>query len=473
MNIQRVKLFQLLVGCMLLYCGQNLQGLPSGSKVFSDTRTTSIEKLVAGDVITGYSVADGSLHSVTVQQIHELNVDSIIEIKISKGSIFAIPEQLFYDEAKCAFIAASELTGQSVLVSRNLGKLPCFGIEKHAIKTCCYKLVLDWPHTFFGTDFEILAHNIPPFAVAAVGVPAWLVDTFAGLAVVAYVKGNVEVFTDLVSGKTKALKNIDLFTQSHGKQLPTNVKQNVSFVAQPPLIVGIRPDPTAYHEMRASPQLYSPMIVSAEMGDCGEIICTIWTLRLNRFDGKTIWYLRQPIGQAPIARTDPLIKVFLQEEDKKQLDQLRDFVKTWPAKDLAKIKSENAADIRQATLTMDYTQTPTKSFDHHPSTPVFRRGASDPTSLLRFVDKMIYGLRFTGHAIQRMVERGIPPSVVANTIDRARRGVEGTEKVLVKVDPKYIDRLQLDDKLNKIRIIIESNWHTVVSVFSNSDIGKK
>ena len=358
--------------------------------VFSNSRAVSIEQLVVGDKVTNYNLKDGSFSSVTVQQISTLAVDSIVEIKTTQGSILSSPNQLFYDDAKQDFVQASALTDQNVLISQNLGKISCIGITQHPLKAVCYKLTLDWPHTFFASDLKVLAHNVAPAVVLLPG----LAEAFVGVSIIAYahIQGTTEIFSDLALGKTQVLRNVDLFAKQYRKKEPSNTKLNIPYILQPPSIAGIKPDSSMYNHVRQYPQLYSPFIITAEIDSCGNIIGTIWSIKLDSCDGKTNWFSKQTIGREVFAYSNPVIKVFMQEEDKKQLDQLRDFTKTWPT------------DITK------------NLFD-----PYLHISTEAEWIRIEYGDfeKIIYGIQFGVHALRQMVLKNIPPSHVIQAIKNA------------------------------------------------------
>lgn len=64
---------------------------------------------------------------------------------------------------------------------------------------------------------------------------------------------------------------------------------------------------------------------------------------------------------------------------------------------------------------------------------------------------------YSGHALDRMQERGIMPSVVEEAIARGRS----------RSDPNYVDRIQYYDPVNKIRVIV-SDKGNVISVMKDS-----
>jgi len=85
------------------------------------------------------------------------------------------------------------------------------------------------------------------------------------------------------------------------------------------------------------------------------------------------------------------------------------------------------------------------------STPVFRKGQQG--NLLRtFQPKVIHGREYSGHAIQRMNERGLTPMAIENAIKNG-----------VSFPNKEMGRVTYYDSLNKISVVTESNKVITVS----------
>jgi len=90
----------------------------------------------------------------------------------------------------------------------------------------------------------------------------------------------------------------------------------------------------------------------------------------------------------------------------------------------------------------------------HPSMPVGRRGQKPtPNTSLNFESKIIYGREYSGHAIQRINERGLTPMVIEDIIKNGARSVN-----------KNPGRLSFYDKVNKVTVITCENTGRVITI---------
>ncbi len=88
----------------------------------------------------------------------------------------------------------------------------------------------------------------------------------------------------------------------------------------------------------------------------------------------------------------------------------------------------------------------------HPSTPVGRSG-SPLSSVQPNAPTTIGGRPCSGHAIDRMQQRGIPPSVVENTIQHGHVGPGSTPGTVVYYDP-----------VNNVSVVVDPTTRRVVTV---------
>lgn len=97
-------------------------------------------------------------------------------------------------------------------------------------------------------------------------------------------------------------------------------------------------------------------------------------------------------------------------------------------------------------------------FDVYPSTPVGRRGDHIQVPPPANKRRIIEGREFSGHALDRMQEQGIPSSAVENAIQSGEKsnGRNNTERFY--------------DKKNKITIIVDkASGRVITADFGNFD----
>jgi hypothetical protein len=92
-----------------------------------------------------------------------------------------------------------------------------------------------------------------------------------------------------------------------------------------------------------------------------------------------------------------------------------------------------------------------------PSTPVGRRG-SPLGSVQGNAPTTIGGRQFSGHAIDQMQARGVPPSVVENTIQHGVQGPGSNPTTIVHYDP-----------VNNVSVAVDRSTGRVVTV-SHGDL---
>ncbi len=177
-------------------------GLPAGTPILQNNILVPIESLQIGTTITGYNPEDNSYPETKIPDLLPHEGSILVEIKTKHGSIFASPDQLFYDVHAGEFKKSAELSATSMLLDKELRQIQCHGIEIHenSPTTFC-ELSLEEPHLFFSSDQKILMHNAG-MAIATAGEKA--------APFVAKMLGNAAVISHPQSGW------LDGFEQSQG-----------------------------------------------------------------------------------------------------------------------------------------------------------------------------------------------------------------------------------------------------------------
>lgn len=461
-----MKLRNYFIGAILVLASytQCLQGLPGGTKIFTgtDSKFVLIENIDTGDVVASCNLEEKTPLSVAVLEIYECHLNTMIEIKTAKGSIFSSPDQLFYDDALHDCVSARELTTESILLTRNLLKIRCTEIKQHCIKTACHRLVLEWPHLFFATDLEVLVHNALSSIPTVIGS---LKDLLAWGMAIAYVRLTTDQKkigtsppVDVDGIQTLNLPNTNLVnTNPVSEQLLYDIaafeaqytkvdmygRQDIFdpdkyFIhgrpvpANPPPIVGVTPDAHMYRNMRCNPLKFGPIFPLGIMTPTGDVVCMLYVMTFDRWIQTKPSFVWRTFGKQLLRRNDPFVKVFVEFEDTKQLTNLRDFIRTLPK------------------------GIPTLLFapDSHTSeeTEIIREKYGD-------LEKTIYEAKFGIHALYRMAQQGIPPSLVVQAI-----------KYGTCMAAKDLTRLLYYDKLLDIAIALEKSSRKIVNVGRVKDI---
>lgn len=465
MNTKRFWSGNFLLSCFLSCYALSIQGLPGNCKILCSKRSIPIEQLAAGNAVTSYDSEIDTFPSVTIQQVSKLDVDSIIEIKTASGSILSASTQLFYDATCNDFVPASSLNNQSILISRNLTKISCTGIVQHDIKTTCYKLALDWPNVFFTSDLEVLVHNAdqiirtiaqPLLAAARAHLPT-MSPSLQRLLAVATLSGIAELIrgpSKPIPGKPlEVIKVVPLpsietmqnhLTRDVATFQDTIARKGATFnpdnfkihagrwsIKDPPDILGVKPDPAIYLDICCNPFRYGPICPLAVMLPTGDVLCTLYIMMFSHWEATQPIFVWRKFGDDVLERSNRHIKIFVEFEDRKQLDLLRDFIKTWP-EDVSK-------NLFQP--------------DSHTGLE-----AEFIKSQFGNLEKIIYGTRFGIHAIRRMVQLSIPPSRIAQAI-----------KNTTCTQAKDPERVIFLDKPSDTTVVVEKESKKIVNIGKASD----
>ena len=475
MNIKKVTIPGLLfLSLFLLLPVRVFSGLASGTKITTPRGPEFVENLIIGSKIIGYNAADDSYPEVTVKNIEPEIVESIYIITTDQGIICASGDQLFYEAIRDDYIKTAELKTGDVFKTKDHGNCLCINVENKKIATKIHKITLEEPHLFFSTEAQILTHNFP-----AVAIPIWIsANMLAGIA------GYYLTLLCLYNQKpTGILSNFDQINQKIYRELsqhqerhfnnnknpfyhPENYKNPAPQFSTQPSNGGVKLNDSLYKDLVLYPLRYGMFYPIAFMTSTGKVACIIYAPKHLYLDpnGRDRRWEMTEFGRELVSRNHPFVKDFVQAEDKIQLDALRATVKAWSPEIIAQLNASENTEKKELTARLErlcrssfsLKTTTTNSGNHHPSTPVFRRGERDPKSFLNFTDKIIYGWRFTGHSIRRMVERGISPSAAINAISIGKK----------VQDAEIMNRWNYHDVTNRIMVVVDEVDKTIVSIIS-------
>ncbi|MGC2310233.1 MAG: hypothetical protein WA432_01270 [Candidatus Babeliaceae bacterium] len=352
-----------------------------GTKIGTPNGLVPIEQLSVGDLIISYNPADNSFPIVKIKHISSYRLESGLVIQTDQGSIGTSPDQFFYDYAQNDFIRAKDLhKGQSFLSSRNFEQYECLDINVIDQSMIYYELTVDEPHLFFSSDAQVLAHNFVAAAPLVYPITQWVLG--AAVASVS-LYGIQKIFTNLEEGKNYIINQMQLFSNQFSIKSYSN--KNISYTANPPLIAEIQPNPQVYREIMVSPFLHGPMCITAQITDNGDIECILNVWYFNYYDNthKRNIFSWKELGRKTFDYDYSLVKTFIEEENKKQLDNLRTVIKTWPQSLIKKLSKCN--------------------FDIKAINQLSGHGS---------LKQIIYGITFDVYAMYQMVSKNIPPLLV-------------------------------------------------------------
>lgn len=351
-------------------------GLPAGIPIATLHGPVLIETLSKGDTLTGYNKQQASLVPDVIEEIIPYQSPSLVAIHTTDGTICASPDQLFYDASVGYFVHTKDLSTNSILISRDFKEYICTGTELRAIPTECYDIRLKYTQLFFSSDLQILTHNLPlTFPITACLAP--LIE-YAGTVIACLdLKKPYKLFATNAQAEFYVAQEVKKFCERYSavaddEQIdPATITRKVSYNPHPPTILGIQLDPKIYHAIKTYPLLYGPLCLTGSINNEGVVDVHAYVVCYDSQEGNTRYFKWQEVGKHVLDATHAYVKNFVQAEDRKQL-----------------------ADIKQFLKQLD----------------------AQPVSQQRCFEKNIYNTVFSEQALRNMVRNNIPPSRVVQII---------------------------------------------------------
>lgn len=423
-----MRILRNIVACIIIICAFSWYftisaGLPFGTKIATSDGLVEIESLSVGSLITGYNQYDATCIEVVIKNIVHYEQYGVFAIRAAKGTIYASGEQLFYDYAVNQFVQAKDLTNESVLIAQDGQLCQCLAIEFLNKPIVFYHIILDEPHLFFSSDVCVLTHNMASAALNLAPLTRWVLGS-----AIAYIHRNwiPQIFADRVFGEKFITMRVLEYAKERVVSLP--LQSDRIFGLYPPVIAGIRIDSNVYKDMKSAPILYGPMCITAEIHSSGNIACELYVMHFdglfNIQDAMQNLYFWQNAGCAIISEDNCLIENFIKNENKAKLNELSEFVKTWP------LGLKNYCDV-------GYKSRSAKQF---------------PCNCIDY-EKTIYGMQCGVDAIFNMVKKDIPPFRVLKALHCGN-----------SIPARYPGLMICCDKQNDIVIIFEAESKKVLNV---------
>lgn len=189
--------------------------------IFADTLIKTpyglipVQNLSIKDSLVGYS--NNKIANVSITHITTTTAHTLVTITTSKGTIEALPDQLFYDPLLQEWIKAKNITTSTQLLDSNLTYCTCLNVQMISITPrTVYHISTTDPHSFFATEQELLTHNA--FPLIALGV-SWLFGLgsveFAGLSIATLI-GSTAIGIKLFKKQSKQTPSFTITPQNGG-----------------------------------------------------------------------------------------------------------------------------------------------------------------------------------------------------------------------------------------------------------------
>lgn len=180
---------------LILFTNTILPSIVAGTLIKSPQGFISAENITVDDIVIAYH--QEKLSTTTITHTLPATTDILIAITTQNGTVYACPDQQFFDPVLQQWITAQDITIENIFLNAQLEHCPCLNIETiHVPGTKIYRITTNYPHNFFATEQELLVHNTLPIVIGV----AWLFGEgikFAGITIGAAILGSfigVELF---------------------------------------------------------------------------------------------------------------------------------------------------------------------------------------------------------------------------------------------------------------------------------------
>jgi len=151
----------------LSLCHSSLfSGIISGTLVSTPNGFVPVQRLHAGNTVIGYCCKCKKLIKSPITKIKRKKGKQLVLIKIKNENLLVSKEQIFFDPSKIKWVRARNLTCKNYLMSYNfiddnvvLSKVRCSSVQKVKRRSAIYEISLEYPHTLFISESQILTHN--------------------------------------------------------------------------------------------------------------------------------------------------------------------------------------------------------------------------------------------------------------------------------------------------------------------------
>ena len=388
-----INIFWLLLILIVNWHASIMPGLAVGTKILTPSGLVAIEDLSVGDRVIGYDPTTHEYLSVPIKDISSYALFDFLIIETDKGIITTSQDQLFYDVVQEKFIPAMAINKDSVFITYDNERCTCIGVVKGSAWTTFYDLTLNEPHIFFSSEAQIVTHNFVPAAAALYPLTEWILGNVIVIAC-GYLGQPYKYFTDLEQAKKQVIQESIAHANRYSELINDgsayqNFQTNFVFNPNPVMVMGIQTNPVPYYNMIKNPFLYGPICATAEIQSDGDIEVVLYVYGFCYEDGQNRVFTWTELGRQIVRRDHELVKFFMDIEDKKQLNELRNFVRTWPSSMISRL------------FTFD--------------TPVEKK--SELFCLYNGITKkIIYERAFDVYALYHMVEKNISPSLAVQAI---------------------------------------------------------
>lgn len=408
---------------LLSYQSFIVSGFAEGTKICTPTGLRVIEDLMIGDMICSYDTNSNEFLSVPIKDISWYILRDFLCIEIDQVIIKLSHDQIFYDDAQRKFVPATETNRFSQFVAKDGQQYRVILRNQKNLLTKFYDISLDEPHVFFVSEKQVMVHNFVP-AVALYPITEWVLGNVIIIAC-AYFNQSHKLFPDFDQAQKQVHQETIAYAYRYNELVNLGISPhapiNISFNPNPSLIMGIRPNPEMYHYMKQYPFLCGPICATAQMRMDGDIVVILYFYGFDHEDDQNRIFSWKELGRETVRRDHDLVRFFIDIEDKKQLDEIRNILRTWPYDIVVKFFASPIRIDKEANLLR------------------FSYGLSKQS---------IYENIFDIYALYHMAEKNIPPSLALQTIKYGSYKVVG--KFLLFSDSRYNVSILLDSSSGDI-----------------------
>jgi len=210
-------IYSLIFSVLLLINSPILPAIIPGTLIKTPQGFVPVEQLAPGDHVITHS-PHRKIDTAQILHIASHTIDTIYRIETKDAELCVSGGQLFYDSELEQWVKAENLTTQSTLLDSHSNYIPCINVQALNKQTTAYTLSLNYPHTFYISESEVVAHNMDPtFVIEGGRAAAQLAPIIIEAAKIAF----VGVITGIGLWQARKQKKNNNFTNFNQTSRPT------------------------------------------------------------------------------------------------------------------------------------------------------------------------------------------------------------------------------------------------------------
>jgi len=130
-----------------------------GTLVKTSYGLVPVENLNIGEKVVSCDCKRSVITEANITRICYSPTKTIIKVETDSEILYASAKQFFYEPNLHKWIKAENLSTENILIDCDFNYYKIYKIERIGFNTRVYRLSLEFPHTFFAHNSQILVHN--------------------------------------------------------------------------------------------------------------------------------------------------------------------------------------------------------------------------------------------------------------------------------------------------------------------------